>query len=146
MAVKKLATVNKYTGLAADTKPTSVPVGSTFWEYDSNQLHITYDGTLWVLKATGLCATKTHTHPTIAATTTAALAANTDRLYALFENDSDEAIYLKVGVAAVMNQGIRLNAYGGSYEMSGALGNLNTGAVNGICTSGSKVLLVVEGT
>jgi len=90
--------------------------------------------------------TLTHTQPTIAATTTVALVANTSRRYALFENDSDEIIYIKIGAAAVLNQGIRLNASGGSYEMSAEIGNLDTRVVNAICTSGSKVLLVAEGT
>ena len=89
--------------------------------------------------------TPTHTQPSIGTGTTVALAANANRLYALFVNDSDEAIYIKLGVAAVMNQGIRLNASGGSYEMSKQIGNLYVGAVNGICTSGTKALLVVEG-
>ena len=87
-----------------------------------------------------------HTNPTIGSSTTEALAANTSRRYALFENDSDEIIYIKIGADAVLNQGIRLNASGGSYEMSAEIGNLATGAVNAICTSGSKVLLVTEGT
>jgi hypothetical protein len=39
--------------LAADTKPTTVPIGSTFLEYDTNILFITYDGTNWVSKAAG---------------------------------------------------------------------------------------------
>jgi len=89
--------------------------------------------------------TPTHTQPSIGATTTVALVSNTDRLYALFINDSNETIYLKLGANAVMNQGIRLNANGGSYGMSKLLGNLYTGAINGICASGSKVLLVTEG-
>ena len=89
--------------------------------------------------------TPAHTAPTIGNTTTAALAANASRLYALFINDSDEAIYLGLGVAAAVNRGIRLNANGGSYEMSEAVGNLYVGAVNGICASGGKKLLVTEG-
>lgn len=89
--------------------------------------------------------TPTHTVVTVAATTTAALAANASRIYALLINDSDEAIYLKLGAAAVLNAGIRLNANGGSYEMSEKLGNLYVGAINAICTSGSKKLLVTEG-
>ena len=52
MAVKKEATISRYIGLAADTKPTSVPVGSTFLEYDTGQIHVTYDGTNWVVKET----------------------------------------------------------------------------------------------
>lgn len=50
MAVKFLAAYQRYVGLSTDTKPTSVPVGSTFLEYDTSALYITYDGTLWVLK------------------------------------------------------------------------------------------------
>jgi hypothetical protein len=88
----------------------------------------------------------THTAPTVAVGTTLALAANASRTYALFINDADEAIYLGLGVAAVMNKGIRLNANGGSYEMSAALGNLYAGAVNAICASGGKLLLVTEAT
>ena len=89
-------------------------------------------------------ATPTHTWPVIANVTTVALAANANRLYALFVNDGTEPIYLKLGVAAVMNQGIRLQV-GGSYEMSRELGNLYVGAVNGICASGGMTLLVTEG-
>ena len=90
-------------------------------------------------------ATPTHSAVTVGATTTVALAANTSRLWALFVNDSDETVYLKLGAAAALNQGIRLNANGGTFEMSVSLGNLYTGAVNAICTSGSKKLLVTEG-
>jgi hypothetical protein len=47
MAVKLISSIQKFTGLAADTKPTGVPVGSTFLEYDTRATYITYDGTLW---------------------------------------------------------------------------------------------------
>lgn len=48
----------KFIGASTDTKPTiashtSLPepvVGSTFYEYDTNNLYITYDGTNWVQK------------------------------------------------------------------------------------------------
>ena len=87
----------------------------------------------------------THSAVTVGNTTTVALAANTGREYALFVNDSDEAIYLMLGASAAMNQGIRINASGGSFEMSQGGGNVFTGAVNAICSSGSKTLLVTEG-
>jgi len=93
----------------------------------------------------GVYTTPTHTQPVIANATTVALAANANRLYALFVNDGTEPIYLKIGVAAVMNQGIRLNAAGGSYEISRRSGNMNVGAFNGICASGGMTLLVTEG-
>uniref|UniRef100_A0A6M3J2H5 Uncharacterized protein n=1 Tax=viral metagenome TaxID=1070528 RepID=A0A6M3J2H5_9ZZZZ len=94
---------------------------------------------------TGSYTTPTATQPSIAATTTTALAANANRLYALLVNDSVETLYIKLGAAAVLNQGIRLNANGGSYEISKKFGNLYTGAINGIGTSGAAVLLVTEG-
>ena len=94
---------------------------------------------------TGAYTTPTHTQPSITAATTEALAANANRLYALLVNDSVETLYIKLGAAAVLNQGIRLNANGGSYEMSKKFGNLYTGAINAIGTSGAAVLDVTEG-
>ena len=54
-------------------------------------------------------------------------------------NDSDETIYLGLGGLAVVNRGIRLNANGGSFSTDSW-----TGAVNGICASGSKNVTVTE--
>lgn len=79
---------------------------------------------------------------TVGNVSTAVLAANRNRKSATFVNDSDEAIYLQLGAAAVLNEGIRLNASGGSYEINHT--NLFTGAVNSICTSGGKNLTVTE--
>jgi len=76
--------------------------------------------------------------------TTAVLAENPNRSFALFINDSDTVIYLNIGGAAVLNDGVRLNPSGGAYEMSRALGNLDTQAVNAISSVASKNLLVVE--
>jgi 3-deoxy-D-arabino-heptulosonate 7-phosphate (DAHP) synthase len=102
-----------------------------------------------VQKRDGSIRTLTHAAVvTTAAQSVAALAANSSRKYALFINDSDAVVYLKVGAAAVSSQGIRLNANGGSYEMSFKNGNLHTGAVNAIAVTGAvgdKVLLVTEG-
>lgn len=88
----------------------------------------------------------THTAPAIGVATTAVLAANANRKSALLVNDSDSVIYIKIGAAAVLNQGIRLNANGGSYEMSAINGNLDTRAINGISSGAGKVLLVTEAT
>ena len=88
----------------------------------------------------------THTAINVTTTSGEALAANTSRLWLLIENDSDTAIYCKVGAAAVLNEGIRLNANGGSWELSPSMGNYNTGAINCIHSgTGNKVLLVTEG-
>lgn len=48
MAVGLIATIQRYVGLSTDTKPTSVLVGSEFYEYDSHNLYVTYDGTNWI--------------------------------------------------------------------------------------------------
>lgn len=87
-------------------------------------------------------------HDVITTTTTSgeALAANADRRYALFVNDSDTVIYIFLGGTAVANRGIRLNANGGSYEISAKLGSLYLGVINAIHGgAGNKLLLVTEG-
>lgn len=76
------------------------------------------------------------TFVTVGNTTTAIAAANASRKYLAIVNDSDEAMYLGIGAAAVMNKGIRLNANGGTFEIN--LNNRNTSAINGICASGGK--------
>ena len=93
----------------------------------------------------GAYTTPTHTAPTAGVATGVILAANANRLYALFVNDSDTTVYLGLGTAAVLNTGIRLNALGGNYEMSKKLGNLYLGAVNGISGVAGKVVLTTEG-
>ena len=88
--------------------------------------------------------TSAHTTSVIGSSTTLALAVNTARKSALIINDSDETIYIKIGVNAVLNEGIRLNANGGAYEMSFKYGNLDTRAINAISSSGSKTVLITE--
>ena len=44
----KTAIPNTYIGLAADTKPTGVGIGSLAIEYDTGSEYITYDGTNWI--------------------------------------------------------------------------------------------------
>lgn len=109
----------------------------------SNFLQLNSDGSINTKLVGSL--TNTHTTATVTTTTGAALAANANRKYALFVNDSDTVIYLKINASAVANQGIRLNANGGSYEMLNGQ-NLDTRVVNAIhAGSGNKVLLVTEG-
>lgn len=50
MAVKKEATIQRFIGLSGDAKPSSVPVGSTYYAYDIGCLYITYDGTNYSIK------------------------------------------------------------------------------------------------
>jgi len=90
-----------------------------------------------------LIVSQASTGPTIGTTTSLALGANANRVYASFVNDADEDIYLAFGTNAVMNTGIMLEAGRGSYEITKA--NLFKGQVNAICTSGGKILCVTEG-
>ncbi len=76
-------------------------------------------------------------------TTAVVLAANKFRTCAEFVNDSDQVIYLRLGQAAVLNTGIRLNASGGSYEIN--LSNLWKGPISAIHGgAGNKVLCIME--
>jgi len=56
MAVLKTVTTHRFIGSSSETKPTNVvgadpvPQGSTFYEWDTGVLYITYDGTNWVDK------------------------------------------------------------------------------------------------
>lgn len=87
--------------------------------------------------------TLTHSSVAVAITSTAVIAANADRIYLLIQNISDTAIDLFVGGAAVASQGIRLQANGGSIELSARNGNLDTRAINAIhAGTGTKTLLV----
>ncbi len=58
MPVTYESTINRFIGLSTDTKPThtlwvagtipyDVPIGSTFWEYDTKIMYKTYDGINW---------------------------------------------------------------------------------------------------
>ena len=88
--------------------------------------------------------TPTPTKVSVGSSDTTVLAAFGGRSYAVFVNDSNETIFLALGATAVINEGIRLNANGGSYEIKGE--NLWLGEVSAICASGSKNLTVTEST
>jgi hypothetical protein len=96
------------------------------------------------LRTDSVLATVTPSGPNVTTTSGEALAANTARKYAAFINDSNVTIYLALGTTAVVNQGIRLSAHGGSYEITSM--NLFTGVVNAIHGgTGNKVLCLTEG-
>lgn len=79
----------------------------------------------------------------VTTSSTAILAANNARKYVAIVNDSDTTIYLAFGAAAVVNKGIRLNAAGGSLELTPP--EMYRGAINGIHGgSGNKRVTVVE--
>jgi len=90
--------------------------------------------------------TPTHTNVRLSGTGLL-IAANTNRKYLLIVNDSTVVYYINLGNVAGLNEGIRLNANGSSYEMSAQSGNLYTGAIYGIPSSGANQnILITEGT
>ena len=72
------------------------------------------------------------------------LAANPSRVSALFINDSEAIMYLKFGATAQLNEGIRLNGFGGSYELTIQSGTMIQDEVNAVsakqCLNGLMIL------
>jgi len=89
--------------------------------------------------ASGDVTSATNTKVSVGSSSTTVLALNADRISAVLVNDSDEEIYISLSGTAVMNEGIRLNANGGSLIESEY-----TGIITAICASGTKNLTVVE--
>lgn len=143
MAVARKQSHETYHGTAAEmTTFTDCLACDEYFQDDTSQTY-RYTGAAWVYKSGKV--TLAHTIATIGVASGVALAANANRKYALLVNDSDSAIYIKIGAAAVLSEGIRLNAGGGSYEMSVGYGNLDTRVINAISSGAGKVLLVTEG-
>lgn len=77
-------------------------------------------------------------------TSTLVLAANSSRRYLFLVNDSDENIYVSLGSAAVMNEGILLTSQGGALTLDTT--SMYIGAIYAICSSGTKNLTICEGS
>lgn len=71
--------------------------------------------------------------------TTTILASNPARKSAMIVNDSDEDVYLNYSATAVINEGIRINANGGSIREESY-----TGVITGITASGGKNVTITE--
>tara|TARA_R110002020_G_scaffold28797_8_gene91405 strand:- start:983 stop:1375 length:393 start_codon:yes stop_codon:yes gene_type:complete len=80
---------------------------------------------------------------TVGSTSTLVRALDASRKLLVLVNDSDVVLFLSLGSAAVMNQGIRLNANGGNIVLENPI---FTGNVYGICAAGGKNLVGCEGT
>lgn len=50
MSVTLITSIQKRIGLSSDTKPTGLTAGSTFYEYDTQRMWITPDGSVWFPK------------------------------------------------------------------------------------------------
>ena len=158
MALNYVVKDNSYTALSTDTDAiaelsaqltNSISHGIKLFLTDTGE-HKIYDFTAGVKtfisdKSYNNSITMTHTVVNADATSGVALAANANRKYMLIVNDSDTVIYISIGTATALNSGIRLNANGGSYEISARYGNLDTRVINCISSVASKKLLVTEG-
>ena len=47
MAVILTRVIQRFIGLSTDTKPTGVPIMSRFYEYNTRNTYVSYDGTNW---------------------------------------------------------------------------------------------------
>jgi hypothetical protein len=89
-------------------------------------------------------ATAVHTAVTVGTGSTACLNANGLRRLLVLQNASNEDIYVNVaGGTAAASTGLKLVATTGTLVFDNAC---PTGAVTAICASGSKTLLVTEGS
>lgn len=88
----------------------------------------------------------THAAISVAATSTSALAApasSNARRIVILQNDSDTVIYCNLaGGSAVVNQGVRINANGGTFLLDVVTPALAIACIHG--GSGSKTLLVTH--
>ena len=103
------------------------------------------EGSRTVVALAAPTVTLAHTAPVATAASGVLLAANPLRTYGLLQNIGTVAVDITFGAAAAVSQGIRLQANGGSYEFSQAMGNLDTAIINGITATGTASVLVTEG-
>jgi len=81
---------------------------------------------------------------TVGTTSTLVLGANSQRRFLFLVNDSDENIYISLGSAASMNEGILLTPGGGSLNLDTA--SMYAGPLYAICASGGKNVTISEGS
>ena len=81
-------------------------------------------------------------HVTVLAISTLVRAANPNRVSMDLINDGASVIYLSLGNAAVIGDGMRINPRGGSYHMG--TGNLWEGAIYGITGDGNMCNMTIN--
>jgi len=72
--------------------------------------------------------------------------ANDGRTSLLIVNDSDTDIYLAEGPTAVLNEGLRINAAGGTYgdDRTNITSGMWTGPIAAIAAAGGKNVAIME--
>ena len=102
MTVKSLQAIIRFIGLSTDTKPTSVSIGSTFYEYDTKRMWITYDGTLWVVKDEFQSISDNRKIVTTAGTRVALVASSTRANWVIITAETDNTGIIVVGGSGVI--------------------------------------------
>ena len=102
MTVKSLQAIIRFIGLSTDTKPTSVSIGSTFYEYDTKRMWITYDGTLWVVKDEFQSISNNRKIVTTAGTRVALVASSTRANWVIITAETDNTGIIVVGGSGVI--------------------------------------------
>ena len=115
--------------------PDSVQIGD-----GTETLEINTDGSINTALNTG---TSTNSGTSVLLVSVSVLASNASRKWATIINDGSTQVYISIGAAATITQGIRLNANGGSYTIG--KDNHTTEVINAIRPSGSGNVLVIEG-
>ena len=106
MAIKlESIQIHRWTGLSTDTKPTEAPIGSTFYEYDTGKLFITYDGASWALFSPPMGHNKTGIsdgRKTVSAAAAEALASSTLAKVVIITAETDNTGVIVVGGSTVV--------------------------------------------
>ncbi len=97
--------------------------------------------------------TLTHSKVDVADASTQIIAADSDpegdtpRRYVLLQNQGDEDVDVRVGVAAVKDESIRMYANGGTFELKPIAGQFDNRAIFGIHvgSGGTKRITIMEG-
>lgn len=103
-------------------------------------------GAVSVKPTTSSALTPTETNPSIAATAggTTALASNASAKYRFIQNTTVTPAWLSIAGTPAVGTGMLIGPYG-TYECSAAIGNLFTGTIKAISTSGSITFYCLEG-
>jgi hypothetical protein len=88
--------------------------------------------------------TMLNTGVSVGVASTLILGTNLNRRFLFLVNDSDENIYVSLGSAAVLGEGILLTAGGGALTLD--IASMWLGEIYAICLSGGKNLTVSEGS
>jgi len=108
------------------------PEGHAYWEGKQYPTNLTRS-----VGASGF-----HINRDIGATQEEVLPHNPERKYALLVNDSVNTIWLSLGAPAAANQGIRLNAQGGAYEINST--NLFKGRIYAVASAAASKIMITE--